>query len=86
MNSDLEDSNFLDKIKITTISYGYGNKSTLTVSSKEQEELILCLQRSIKSVDQKTIEPQEISVKISEQEDNTYILMGIKVLELLYKK
>jgi 3-dehydroquinate synthase class II len=67
INTDVEiDKDILKNIKINIITYGLNGKATITVSSIKEEEIILCLQRSIEDSNNSIVEPYEISIKIKE--------------------
>lgn len=85
INSDKVDLSILQNINVMPITYGYNSKATVTMSSVENEKLILCLQRSITNVLNKTIEPQEICIDVVD--DNVmdrYLMMCINIVRLLY--
>lgn len=85
VNSDIDtDLNILDNSNSNVITYGFNHKSTVTASSFENDDALICVQRNIKNVNNKTIEPQEIKVKKFNQNDNPYIIMGVEILTLLY--
>ena len=49
--------------KINIITFGLNQKASVTISSIKENEIMICLQRSLKDVNAKLIEPQEINVK-----------------------
>ena len=58
IQSDIQDKlNFIEDKSINVITFGFNHKSTVTASSTELENMMLCIQRSIKSVKGKIIEP-----------------------------
>lgn len=85
LNSDMN-INFesIYKLKLTVITYGLNLKSTITASSIENEKIQICIQRSIKNVNNKIIEPKEIYV--DSKKNDIYRVMEQFVIELLYKK
>lgn len=84
INSDKVDLSIMHNIDVMPISYGYNSKATLTMSSVENEKLILCLQRSISNVLNKTIEPQEICIDVVDDSVDRYLMMCINIVSLLY--
>ena len=64
LNLDLNE-NLQYEDSCNVISYGYSSKSDITVSSVEEDELLICVQHTIKSMFDKVIEPQEIKVNDS---------------------
>lgn len=68
------DSKFKSNLNIigNVITYGLGSKNTVTLSSVEKDEgyLVYCLQRYMKNIYEATIEPCEIPVKRSFNNNN----------------
>lgn len=84
INSDLmKDVNILKDLNLSVITYGFNSKATITASSIEDGNNILCLQRNIKASSGEIIEQQEIMVDFISS--NRYIDMGITSIILLYK-
>ena len=86
INSDEVNLSILNKLNATSITYGFNGKATVTMSSIEDDELILCLQRNIKTLQNKIIEPQEICINM--QHNNLidkYLVICIQLINLLYK-
>lgn len=85
VNSDIDTGlNKIDNLRITTITYGFNPKSTVTTSSVTDEEMLLCIQRSIKNINENTLEPQEIRIEKSVQNKNPYIIFGTQIVRILY--
>lgn len=85
INSDIStDLWLIANSNSNVITYGFNPKSTVTASSLENDDAFICVQRNIKNVSNKTIEPQEIKVTKFKQNDNPYIIMGVEILTLLY--
>ncbi len=83
IQSEIQDKlNFIEEKSINVITFGFNHKSTVTASSTELENMMLCIQRSIKSVKGKIIEPQEILVNTNSEDIN--MIMGIAILGILY--
>ena len=84
INSDLEiEEDLLKNIKIKTITYGLKQKSTITASSIKENSIIICIQREIRNIKNKIIEPKEIKVKI-ENNKNIYEILVIYSIIMLY--
>ena len=84
LNSDIEMN--LDAIKnldLVVITYGFNNKSTFTVSSIEENDIIICLQRIIFNKKGNEIEPQEYELKIDKDIDK-YTAIAIEIIKILY--
>ena len=74
----------LDK-EINIITFGFNHKSTVTVSSVTDENIIICIQRKIENINQKFIQPQEIIIKNTNKYNiNKYIIKKIieEILEI----
>lgn len=48
---------------ITVVTFGFNHKSTVTISSVNNEKVIMCIQRRIKGLKKQVIEPQEIVIE-----------------------
>ena len=84
INSDIENNlNLLQNINAIVITYGFNSKATITASSVEDEEIMLCIQRTLENKNKKEIEPQEIKMSIFE---NVNCTMAIASILLLYGK
>lgn len=85
LNSDIEmNLETINNLNLIVITYGFNNKSTFTVSSIEENNIIICLQRIIFSKKGKEIEPQEYALKVDENVEK-YIVIAIEIIKLLYK-
>lgn len=85
LNSDMDiNLESIYKLKLTVITYGLNLKSTVTASSIENEKLQICIQRSIKNINNKIIEPKEVYVYA--KKNDIYRVMEQCILEMLYKK
>ena len=84
VNTDIENNlAFLKNIKVNIITYGLNAKATITVSSIKEENTMLCIQRSIKAVDGKQIEEQEINIKI--RKNNVKKLYNVLVIFAIFE-
>lgn len=77
LNSDLIiDSEIFENVRAQIITYGLKQKSTITMSSIENNPAIISIQRSFKNLKGEIIEQQEIPIKINEnQAKKTYNLL-----------
>lgn len=83
INTDkIEKLNILENLKITVITYGFNPKATITASSVNDEEILVCIQRSIIDKQGKEIEPQEIKKELIQDVNCT---MAITIITLIYK-
>ena len=86
LNADIEiDIEILENLNLTVISYGFNNKSTFTVSSIEENNMIICLQRVIFNKNGYKIEPQEYQIK-NQQNVDKYAIIAVGVLKMIYSK
>lgn len=84
VNSDIKTNLlFFKNLKANIITYGFNAKSTITVSSIKEENTMLCIQRSIKAIDGKTIEEQEINIKI--KKNNVKKLYNVLVIFAIFE-
>lgn len=67
------------------ISYGYNSKSDITISSIDEDEALIYIQKEITSIFGRKIEPQEVKVKIK-SDINIYNIMIIIALNVLYTR
>lgn len=67
------------------ITFGFNSKSTITIISNENEEIILEVQREIKNVKDEKIECQEIKLKNNYGKSQIYLEVSMKILTLLTK-
>ncbi len=82
INSDIESNlTLIQNIKATVITFGFNSKATITASSVEDEEILICLQRSIENKEGKNIEPQEIEMNIYKDASCS---MAVAAVLLLY--
>jgi len=65
------------------ITYGFNSKSTVTASSIMEEEILICLQRDVKSKEGTMIEPQEFWVRANQRND-IYEIMAETCIDMIY--
>ena len=68
---------------MTVITYGFNSKATITASSVEEDQVMVCLQRTMKTREGKQMEPQEIEMPKLENVNDT---MGVTGVLWLYDK
>ncbi len=95
----LENSNYLvintdtvlnqtdyNDIELKIITYGFNNKATITTSSVTENAIILCTQREIEGIKEKTIEQQECNIKNKQKEfKKPYNAMAYFAISSIYK-
>lgn len=86
LNADIVlKSEILSDLNLVVISYGFQNKATFTVSSVSETNIIICLQRIIKSINGKRYEPQEFEVENKENID-IHAIICLQIMLLIYGK
>ena len=88
INADIElELQLEEQVELNVITFGFNPKATITASSVE-DEILLCIQRNIKDIDENLVEQQEIKVRFFGENIgiNTNNLMGISAILLLYCK
>ncbi len=85
INVDIESNMVvLDNLELNVITFGFNSKSTITASSVNEDNILICVQRTIKNIKDYQIEPQEISIKQNNENINIYTLMGIVSILIIY--
>ncbi len=85
INSDIDTGlNTIENTNSNVITYGFNPKSTVTASSLENDDALICIQRNIKNTNNNVLEPQEIKVQKIDKSNNPYIIMSVEILTLLY--
>lgn len=85
INSDIDTGlGLLEKTNSNIITYGFNPKSTVTASSLENDDALICIQRNITNNNNNILEPQEIKVEKFSKNSNPYIIMSVEILTLLY--
>ena len=79
INADVKNNlSDLKNAKTNIITYGFNAKSTITISSVKDENMMICIQRNIKTLQQSIIEEQEININI--KKNNAAKLYNILVI------
>lgn len=83
VNSDIDTGlDMINKTNSNIITYGFNPKSTITASSLEDDDALICIQRNIKNTSNNIVEQQEI--KVAKVNNNPYIIMAVETLTLLH--
>lgn len=70
---------------INVITYGLNSKATITVSSIKEENIMMCIQRSIKTKNNDFVEEQEINVKVCANNiDMVYNVLVLKTIMMIF--
>ena len=84
LNADIEfDLELIENLSLTIITYGFNSKSTFTVSSITENNIIICLQRIIFKKKKKKIEPEEYLLKYVENIEK-YAIIFTAIIERIY--
>lgn len=87
INSDREENlELINEIDVNVITYGFNSKSTITASSVNEDEMLICVQRRLEDRENNEIEPQEIKIERKNLEITNSSVIGIVSLFLLYGK
>lgn len=66
INTDVvKDISILGGVNKNIITYGLNQKAIITISSVEDEDIMICIQKSFKGINEKDIEEQEFNIKIA---------------------
>lgn len=86
INADIDiNIKFKSKNLIKYITYGVNPKSTITISSIQDEKAIIYVQRNIKNIDEKEIEMGEVSIDLQDYKHKEIeILLAIASIYLIY--
>ncbi len=85
LNSDIEiDLEVIKGLDTTIITYGFNSKSTFTVSSLTENNIIICLQRIIFKPNGEKVEPGEYQLNLDENTEK-YAIIFTRILEELYR-
>lgn len=77
----------ISNTKTNCVSYGLNQKSTITISSIQEDKAILSIQRNINNLEQKTIEMGEIGIDLKQyQPSQIENLLVIFAIYLIYSK
>lgn len=83
LNMDIEiDINNINDLSLKIITYGFNSKSTFSVSSVTENNIIICLQRTIYDIFNKKIEPQEYRLENYENID-IHVIIASKIVNIL---
>lgn len=65
LNTDIDmEKEILEGINVNIITYGLNQKATITASSIGENEIIICVQRAFKDINNKIIEQNEVRRKL----------------------
>ena len=87
INSDIqfEKTIFPEELRFEIITYGLNQKSTITASSINEEDVIVCLQRNIKNTKNRVIEANELDIKLDKNANETvYNVLAYVSILLMY--
>ena len=86
LNADIEfDLELIENLSLTIITYGFNSKSTFTVSSITENNIIICLQRIIFKANGEKIEPEEYQLKYVENIEKYAIIFAISSRFIVFR-
>ena len=75
------------KMDLQLVTFGFNPKSTVTISSVTDENILMCIQRKIYTMNNEEIEPQEIKIDINKNRKITpNTTLGVQILRIIYDK
>lgn len=87
INTDIRENlkllNGIEETNTTVITYGFNSKSSITIVSNENDEIILEIQREINNLKNEKIECQEIKMQNNSEKNQIYLAIAMKILEIL---
>jgi hypothetical protein len=88
INSDIEvDKNLLQGLKFDIITYGLNQKATITASSINEDNVIICLQRNIKNIINNIIEINEFNIRLDKNTNKSiYNILSYFTILLIYNE
>lgn len=88
LNSDIvENLEMVKNLNLSVITYGFNSKATVTMSSLDDDNMLVCLQRNIRDIDGTIIEQQELYVNLEDKTGriNNTKRLGMLTTKLFYK-
>lgn len=87
VNTDLSvNLKCIKNLKLRLITYGVNSKSTVSVSSINDDIILVSLQRSIRTLKDNIIEPQEVNIITQICHNNLYISMILVIFSIIFDK
>lgn len=84
LNGDTQENMDVDEFKeLCPLTCGLSLRSTVTASSINEEGFTYCLQRSISTVDNRELVPQEFNVYWSKKPEDIYPYLAVVTLLLI---
>lgn len=86
MNADIfNKTQIISNRKINCITYGLNQKSTITISSIQEDKAIISIQRNMMNIKEKEVEMGEISIDLKEnKQNNIEDLLTVYALYFVY--
>lgn len=88
LNTDINSEENLIKSKgQEIITYGLNHKSTVTISSISESDILIYLQRNIRNINDEIVEVEEKRINIKEKSKcKTYDIMILYIILMIYNK
>ena len=87
LNSDIiENLDMVKNLNLSIVTYGFNSKATITMSSLNDDNMLVCLQRNIKIIDGSVVEQQEVNIELEEvvRRINNTKRLGMLAISLFY--
>ena len=79
-----ENLKVVENLKIQVITYGFNKKATVTITSCDEDNIMLEFQREIITLNNKKIESEEIKKSFKTGENGMHFYVGIVILETVF--
>lgn len=79
-NTNYKSIKIFEKNKISVVTCGNNNKNTITISSINQNNLVITLQRILETVNGKLLQPADYKITVKKQYSSTAILISTAIL------
>ena len=88
LNTDINsEENFIKNKGQEIITYGLNHKSTVTISSISESDILIYLQKNIRNIDDEIVEVEEKRINIKEKSKcKTYDIMILYIILRIYNK
>lgn len=85
IQDNIHDIQFELEKEMNIITFGFNHKSTVTVSSVTEENMVICIQRTMKTINNQEIQPKEIIIENREQYNINKCIVKKIIQEILEK-
>ena len=83
VNTDrIKNLNIFNDYNLKIFTFGFNSKANITASSVTEDGVLICITKEIKTINENTIEPQEIKINTEEDAED---VMAVETLKLIYE-